>query len=194
MLRTYGNTDAFPQIAALQYWSRPEGGFLELLVNGDFALLRFKETWGEYGWRLIHLGDSVLLLIALASIACVAGLAAWAVIVARSQSTDQVERPRAWQRSVLWVRLAACVVGYLAVVQFGTRFALTQARYFFPVVTAAALLSMLGLRTLVPARWRPFGQAATVAALLALNVWLFVAYVLPFHSSQVANMPWLTGR
>ena len=99
-----------------------------------------------------------------------------------------------WQRTILWVLLAACVVGYLAVVQFGTRFALTQARYFFPVVTAAALLSMLGLRTLMPARWRPVGQAATVAALLSLNVWLFVAYVLPFHSSQIANMPWLDVR
>jgi hypothetical protein len=194
MLQTYGNLDAFAQIAELQFWSRAEGGFVELLVSVQLALLRIRETWGEYGWRLIRLGDNVLLLIALATIVCIAGLITWAVLVSRRQGVDRVERPERWQRAVLWVLLAACVVGYLAVVQFGTQFALTQARYYFPVVTAAALLSMLGLRTLIPARRRPFGQAATVAVLLALNVWLFVAYVLPFHSSQIANMPWLTGR
>jgi hypothetical protein len=31
-----------------------------------------------------------------------------------------------------------------------------------------------------------------VAALVALNVTLFVGYVLPFHASIVAQMPWLT--
>lgn len=194
MLRTYGNLDAFEQVAALQWWSQPDGGFLDLLVNGEFALMRFKETWGEYGWRLINLGDGLLLLIAVASLACVAGLAAWAVLTVRGVGADAVERPEKWQRTILWVLFASCVIGYLAVVQFGTRFALTQARYFFPVAPAAALLSMLGLRTLIPHRWRGAGQAAIVAALVALNVWLFVVYVLPFHSSQVANMPWLSGR
>ena len=87
--------------------------------------------------------------------------------------------------------VATCVVGYLAVVQFGTTFALTQARYYFPVVTAAALLSMLGLRTLVPTAWRPVGRGIVVAALVALNVSLFVQYVLPFHASVVSEMPWL---
>ena len=195
LYRTYGNIDGFEQIAALQWWNRPLGGFFQLLVDRDFVLLRFKETWGEYGWRQIHLDDRLLWAIAVVSILGVVGLVAYAVLARRGAPPawdDSTLRPSAWQVKALVVLFAACVVGYLAVVQFGTRFALTQARYYFPVVIAAAILSMLGLRTLIPAVWRPIGRGIVVAALVALNVTLFVGYVLPFHASIVAQMPWLT--
>ena len=74
-------------------------------------------------------------------------------------------------------------LAYLAVIQFGTSFALAQARYFFPIVNAAALLLMIGWRTLVPLRFRPAAQGIVVAALVALNVFIFAAYVLPFTST-----------
>ena len=55
LYRTYGNFDGFDQIAALQQiWNRPEGSFFELLTDREFVVMRFKETWGEFGWRLIH--------------------------------------------------------------------------------------------------------------------------------------------
>jgi len=195
LYRTYGNFDAFEQIDALQYGNRPLGSFFELLADDEFILMRFRETWGEYGWRLITLDDRLLWAIGVASLLCVAGLALYAVVAGRDLPpawNDATMRPRAWQVKSLVVLFAACVVGYLAVVQFGTRFALTQARYYFPVVIAAALLSMLGLRTLIPTAWRPLGRGVVVAALVALNVTLFVQYVLPFHASIVAEMPWLT--
>jgi len=195
LYRTYGNFDAFEQIAAVQWQNRSLGGFFEILFDRDFVLLRFKETWGEYGWRLIHLDDRLLWAIAAVSILSVVGLVAYAVLARRGAPpawNDATLRPSPWQVKALVVLVAACVVGYLAVVQFGTRFALTQARYYFPVVIAAALLSMLGLRTLIPAAWRPIGRGVVVAALIALNVTLFLQYVLPFHASIVSEMPWLT--
>ncbi len=72
------------------------------------------------------------------------------------------------------------MIAWLAVIEFGTSFALSQARYFFPVVNAAALLAMLGLRTLIPARFRPAGQGLFVGGLIALNVVIMTIYVLPF--------------
>ena len=195
LYRTYGNLDAFEQIAALQWWNRPLGGVFDLLFDEEFVLLRFKETWGEYGWRLIHLDDRLLWAIAIATFLSVVGLGLYAIVAGRDVApawNDATMQPRAWQVKALVVLFAACVVAYLAVVQFGTRFALTQARYYFPVVIAAALLAMLGLRTLIPAAWRPLGRGIVVAALIALNVSLFVQYVLPFHASVVAEMPWLT--
>jgi hypothetical protein len=88
--------------------------------------------------------------------------------------------------------IVACVVAYLAVIQFGTTFALSQARYYFPIVNAAALLVMLGLRTLIPLRARPIGQGLIVAALIALNVTIVTAYVLPF--TVTFGEPFLTWR
>jgi hypothetical protein len=83
-------------------------------------------------------------------------------------------------------------VGYLAVIQFGTQFVLAQARYCFPVVNAASILVMLGLRTVIPWRWRPAGQGLVLAALIALNVYIFAAYVLPFTATfDQPTLPWV---
>jgi uncharacterized protein YqgC (DUF456 family) len=60
------------------------------------------------------------------------------------------------------------------------RFALTQARYFFPMIPAAAVLLMTGLHALLPVRGRTYAQVAVVAALVALNIYLFSAYVAPY--------------
>jgi hypothetical protein len=96
---------------------------------------------------------------------------------------DRVTRPEGWQLNVLAILVLTCIVAYLAVIQFGTEFALAQARYFFPAINAAALLSMLGLRTLIPARARPAAQGVVVGALILLNVVIMSAYVLPFTTT-----------
>jgi hypothetical protein len=77
--------------------------------------------------------------------------------------------------------LLTCVVAYLAIIQFGLRFELTQARYYFPAVNAAAVLLMLGLRTVIPIRWRTFGQGAIVAGLILMNVVIYSQYIVPYR-------------
>jgi hypothetical protein len=82
--------------------------------------------------------------------------------------------------------LAMCGVAYLAVVQFGLRFELTQARYYFPAMTAAALLLLLGLRTLIPRPYHRYAQGLFVAGMVVLNIVIFAQYVLPFFSAERA--------
>ena len=68
-------------------------------------------------------------------------------------------------------------------VEFGTRFELTQARYYFPAVNAGALLLMLGLRTLIPRSVHTYAQGVVFAALVVLNVMIFTQYVIPHYLS-----------
>ena len=186
LYRTYGDFSGLERVAELQYWNNPMGSFLELLADPSFVAGRFRETWGEFGWRLIHLRPSLLWAIAIPTIAAVVGLVVYAVNAWRNGRigrNDPVMRPESWQVKALVVLVFACAVAYLAVVQFGTSFALSQARYFFPVVNAGALLAMLGLRTLIPWQARPAGQGIVFSALVLLNIVIMAGYVLPFTTT-----------
>jgi hypothetical protein len=159
------------------------GSFQEMLTDPQFVVNRFKETWGEFGWRLIHLRPTLLWMIAVPVVVAGVGLVIYAVTAGRDLAPfrgDAVANPAGWQKKSLALLVLACVLAYLAVIQFGTQFALTQARYYFPVVNAASLLTMLGLRTVIPRQVRPAGQGLVVAALIALNIVIMTSYVLPF--------------
>ena len=161
---------------------REKPGFLDLLINADFVVMRFRETWGEFGWRLIPLGQEVLWAVAMPGLIGLGGLLAYLRFAGRriEGEDDPVLRPKRWQWWVLATLAATWVVAYLAVVQFGMRFELTQARYYFPAMTAAAILVLLGVRTLVPRAYHRYAQGLFVAGMVALNVVIYVQYVLPF--------------
>ncbi|MDQ3043913.1 MAG: hypothetical protein M3R06_02000, partial [Chloroflexota bacterium] len=192
LVRTYGNLSGLEQVELLQQrFNRPQGNFFQLLFDQGFVTDRFHESWGLFGWRLIPLSTTMLWIIAVPLIVAVGGLLQYAVLVKHGADRDQgdhdaVLAPRFWQARVLTVLIAACVVGYLAVVQFGTRFQLTQARYFFPVVNAVALLLMLGVRTLIPRRLFGFAQTAIFGGLAVLTVAIFSQFVIPFWHPLVA--------
>ena len=186
MYATYENFSALEQIKALQYWNYQRDdapGFFSLLFDVDFAEFRFMETWGEFGWRLIRLSRTMMWAIGLPLLVCLVGLILYGFSILRgraSSENDPVEHPAAWQKLSLLLMVIACVVAYLAIIQFGTEFSLTQARYFFPVVNAVAILLALGLRTLIPIRYHPFGQGAVLAAMILLNTMVFTQYVIPY--------------
>jgi 4-amino-4-deoxy-L-arabinose transferase-like glycosyltransferase len=191
LYRTYGNFSAFDQISALQwfnYWSptgRQYPSFMDLFWNKPFAVLRWQETWGLFGWRRLPLDTGLLWAIAIPCLAGVAGLLVYAVtaggVARRWVASDRVMRPARWQVCGLLLLFLTAVVSYLAIIQFGLRFALTQARYYFPAINAVAVLLMLGLRTLIPRGWHRFGQAAVLAALIVLNVVIYSQYVVPYR-------------
>lgn len=182
----YGNFSALEQIQSLQWWNFNDDdppGFFELLFNVDFAEFRFSETWGQFGWRLIPFSTTLLWLIGLPLLVCLGGLVQYAVSIVLGRSAtedDPVERPEGWQKLALLMMFVASVVAYLAIIQFGTEFSLTQARYFFPVVNAVAILLALGLRSLIPIRYHPYGQGAVLAAMVLLNTVIFTQYVIPY--------------
>ena len=197
LYRTYGDFSGLARVGELQYWNGPMGTFFELLVDPGFIVNRFRETWGEFGWRQIHLRPELLWAIAIPTILALAGLAVYAFSVWRrlpSSRGDPVMRPESWQRNALIVLFMTCVAAYLAVVEFGTSFALSQARYYFPAINAGALLVMLGLRTLLPAQARPAGQGIVFGALALLNIVIITGYVLPFTATvDEPTVTWTWG-
>lgn len=184
LYHTYGNLSGFKQIEQMQWWNKPAGTFFGMLTSRTFMLNRFKETWGDFGWRRIIFTSPMLWAIAIPLLLCVAGLILYFVTAWRRgahQHDDPVLSPQRWQWLGIGLMVVTCVIAYLAIIQFGTQFELTQARYYFPAINAAAVLLMLGLRTLIPRRYHPYGQAAVLAVLLLLNVMIFTQYVLPYY-------------
>lgn len=185
LYRTYGDFNGLKRVAELQYWNNPMGSFFELLLNPSFFADRFNESWGEYGWRLIHFGTPLLWAIAVPFLLGVFGLLIvckrnWRQLSPRPEPDSSIEP---WQMKAIVLLLLAVLFAYLAVIQFGTSFALAQARYFFPVATAAALLMLIGGRAIIPAHYRTVAQGLIVGGLVVLNVYIMAAYVLPFTST-----------
>jgi hypothetical protein len=85
-----------------------------------------------------------------------------------------------WQAWSIALMVFTFLVAYLAIVQFGTRFSLTQARYYFPAINALAILLMLGLRVVIPEKQLVIGQAGIVVGLVITNLVIYTVYVIPF--------------
>ncbi len=188
LYRTYGNFDALDQIEEMQEpWNQPVGSIKEQLFNRGFIWERWREAWGAFGWRRIQLTDWLLWLIAIPIIIALVGLVLyWVRSIGQRRSRNLLswlpgfERPDRLQAWTVVVFVALFVVSYLAIIEFGTRFALTQARYLFPTVNAVAILLALGLQTLTPIRFRPFVQGATVSGLVLLNLIIYTKFVIPY--------------
>lgn len=181
LYRTYGDFSGLSLLASFQTdLVRRDATLLQLLLSGEFAAQRWSETWGEFGWKLIPLDGWILTLTAALAWVSAAGLFSAAFVEWRESGIGLIRRIRTDGRAAGLVLLAAtCVISYAAVAQFGTRFALTQARYFFPAVAAGAVVAAAGLRAWCPVRVRMEAQAALLLALILLNVTIFTAYVIP---------------
>jgi 4-amino-4-deoxy-L-arabinose transferase-like glycosyltransferase len=198
LYRTYGNIDGFDQIMQLQEpWNQPSGGFFDLLFNRGFIWWRWRETWGEFGWRRIPLDSALLWAIAIPCIVALVGLMIYAVSAWRLRRDEAGQHrlgtfasPSRMQVIALLVLLVTCVIAYLAIIEFGTRFVLTQARYYFPAVIAVAILLMVGLRALTPVRLIPAVQSGVIVGLFLMNVVIYSKYVIPYwHLTDWSAVP-----
>ena len=188
LYRTYGNLSALPQIKKLQYlWTyqhSPRPSPWKLLFNERFAVTRWNETWGEFGWRKVPLSHTLLWIIAIPCAISLIGLIVYTVKLIRSRKSPRVagsiSAPVRWQVWGMVGLFATALLGYAAVIQFGLNFALTQARYFFPMIAPTAVLLMVGLREITPIRGRSYVQVGVVTGLIALNIYIFAAYVIPY--------------
>ena len=214
----YGDFSGLTRVKALQWWNYGSGDaptVLDQLLNSGFAWFRWRETWGEFGWRLIPLSDWLLWTIFGVCAFATAGLIVYAVRAVRTRralraafgeavdvdtdaatddavvpertppvvDVDPVLAPVRWQVVGIVMVLVTCLVAYYAILQFGTQFSLTQARYYFPAINAFALLLMLGFRSWFPRRWHPYVQTAVFVALVALNLSIFSQFVIPYWNS-----------
>ncbi len=207
MFRTYGDFTALNRVSDLQYWNYSDGlspTIWSQLTDRDFLWLRWRETWGEFGWRLIPIGRPatadvpgdwpILRLLMWAALIGTIGIAVWAIRFhlanrrlrddpgdeATTESVFALER---WQVVGVLTMGITCITAYYAILQFGVSFSLTQARYYFTAIVPAAILIMLGYRALMPQRWLPYGRLAVFVSLVMLNVIIYTAYVLPYWGS-----------
>lgn len=205
MMVQYGDPTALSTVEDLQWWNYAGGSnptIWEMVSNRWFHWDRLRETWGAFGWRRIHLdvnGDRTLLRVILwTTLFATTGLAIYALRFLREQRQIKNERIsgatfeeaavgrdstlaiQPWQVTGILTMGVACVLGYYAVLQFGTSFALTQARYYFPMIVPAAILFMLGIRSWFPRQWLAYAGAVVFLGLVVMNVIIYSAYVIPF--------------
>ncbi|MCO5218093.1 MAG: glycosyltransferase family 39 protein [Thermomicrobiales bacterium] len=199
MLRTYGEPTGLQRVAELQAWWNMSSGdsptLLGQLVDPTFFWFRWKETWGEFGWRLIELdgymadvygiGPRVptlltvlLVIVIIGAMGC--GVWLWRVHLTVGKGSDDVFAPQRWQWIALGTMVFACALGYYSVLQFGLTFSLTQARYYFPMIVPAAILLMLGFRSLLPTYLVRAGAAVLFLMMVVLNILIYTGWVLPY--------------
>jgi 4-amino-4-deoxy-L-arabinose transferase-like glycosyltransferase len=192
MYRTYGDFNALSRIRALQWWNYPNGTpptILSQLTDPNFFWAIWGGLWGGFGWFLIPLSDKLLGRLLLVMLFAMVGLAILAVRGGMSQSPRmrclmpslatslRVDRV---QFAGLMMLGAMAAVSYLALLQFGTEFQGTQARYAFPAVTSVAILVACGFRAWFPQRWLPGVAASIIFGLVVLNVAIYTNYVIPW--------------
>ncbi len=203
MDRTYGDFTALGRIRELQYWNYGRGNsptIWELLSSRNFVWSRWHETWGAFGWRLNYLSSDLMRIILWVTLVGTVGIGVWAyrfwtvqkpilreddparaaALRARAESVFDLQR---WQVVGILTMGVTCLVSYYAILQFGTTFSLTQARYYFPAIVPAAILLMLGFRALFPESWLPYVQTALFAGMIAMTVTIYTAYVLPYWAT-----------
>jgi 4-amino-4-deoxy-L-arabinose transferase-like glycosyltransferase len=177
--RSYGSLDALDPVEHLQsLWNYPDGApsFAALLTDGGFVARFWREAWGGFGWRRIPFEDGLLLAIGVACLVCLIGVVIDARRILRKSDSGR-DRDAVRQRIVL---LTLPVISYLAVIEFGTTFELAQARYTFSALPAVAVLMALGLSAIAPTTWRPYALVGLVAANIALTIFVYSAYVIPY--------------
>lgn len=214
MWTTYGDFTGLSRIEKLQYWNNAGRSVWAQLIDGDFAWFRWRETWGEFGWRLIPLDTNLLRIILAFCVVGLLGVVWWTIqsyLVTKGRmlsfrgESGHLSRPRVQRfdrtnppagtdtifvpdhvvRVSVLTFVLACVIAYYAILQFGTSFSLTQARYYFPSVNAFAILVLLGYRALVPRSWHAYAEAIILIALFALNVMIFTEYLIPYWTPGI---------
>ena len=198
MLRTYGDLNGLSRIRELQWWNYDNAtppSLLNELTNRDFFWTIWGQTWGGFGWLLMPAPESLLRKIFLVASLAMIGLAVRAIrayLATSCSIRDGAPRlrmrfgvPLNRRQGMFLLALGVFVAGsYGAILQFGTQFEGTQARYAFPAVTAVALLAMVGIRSLVPSRALPVIAVLTMAGMVWLNVEIYRDAVMPWIDAQ----------
>ena len=210
MMSTYGDPTALERIDTLQWWNYGGGdgrSIWSMLSDKWFFWHRWQETWGAFGWRWIQLDypnkPELLRNILIPTLFGTLGLAVYALRFLRTQRwmiaeeeagrdpgelrlhTDETLSISHWQVTAVLTMGVAVVVGYYSILQFGTTFSLTQARYYFPMIVPGAILLMLGLRSWFPRTWLRYVGAAIFLGLVILNLVIYTGHVVPYWNPQL---------
>jgi len=151
-----------------------------------YAKSIFVGFWGSFGWYSLRLPTWLYWILGCVSIAACIGLTIFTIrAIRRSVRVD------ASQVSVLLLYLFAFLLALsLVVLRFLSAnvswpgfnaITLPQGRFLFPAILAVSTLFMLGIRELIPYRYRYIGIIAVIGSLILLDLVSLLAFVIPFY-------------
>ena len=165
-------------------------GTLQSLLNPQrvsyafTAQIVFQSFWAVFGWRHIYLAPAWYWLPTVATFLALAGIVVWAIRLAR-QKTPLIDKRRVGQY-VTFALIAVGVAWVTAIVRSqadqGTSTPYqSHGRYVYVALVPFAVLFVLGVSSLFPARWRQRASAVLICASFAFQIVCFWGYLFPYY-------------
>ena len=152
-----------------------------------YASALFESFWARFGWMKVRLDPIWYQTIVLVSVAAIGGIGIFVIRIVRRLTTLAQ-----WQKKCLLL-FSLCVVFAVAIAMFyGVRvwahfqsFQPTerpepQGRYLFPAIIPIAILFMLGLQELVPARYHRPWLLTCLSGFILFDSICLICYIIPF--------------
>jgi 4-amino-4-deoxy-L-arabinose transferase-like glycosyltransferase len=148
-----------------------------------FCLLTFASFWANFGWMNVPLDPAWYALLAVISLLAFLGLLRRILREIRP-SCEQTLLPSRWQKGALLILILASLL--IFVQTFGLMIVQNipqQARYLFPAIVPLSTLFILGLREVVPARYRRGLPLICLLSLFLFDSLCIIGYILPHYYS-----------
>lgn len=141
--------------------------------------MTFESFWGRFGWMNLPLDGMLyqgLMMLSLAS-----GLGLILFLIRLIRGSELLTR---WQKESLTLFLISILLALGAILAINTVYfkpMYAQGRYLFTALIPLATLLCLGLRTLIPARYKGILLALLLIGLFLFDIMAMVYYILPFY-------------
>lgn len=159
------------------------------LATGDFYLDPivpqdlFRSFWAMPGWTIFYIHPWWYQLIGIFCLLAIGGLA-W-LVISKWPGLRAGQYHRQLQALLVMVVAIVTAIGVLlAWNALSFSIVYRQGRSIYPVMVPIALLSMLGWRQLIPARWRSTGLLALVSAFFLFDSMVLFHYLIPFFYAR----------
>jgi len=141
----------------------------------------FESFWGNFGWLKVPLDAPLYLPVGLVSLAAFVGLCLFLI---RAMKTPDLLTT--WQKRSLLLFFLSVVFAFIIIIakqirdwgyEWGGR---PQGRFLFPVIIPIATLFAVGLRELVPIRYRKQFLLVYLGCFIAFDSLCLLHYIIPF--------------
>ena len=182
----YGDPTGAQRLREIPEYGDQAQGWWEMISAAAFWRDRLHDFWGNYGWRLVPFDLSdyrvIAWLWAAAGFSVLALLARGLGLALARRLGRRAGAPAfsAVQRRGLTLMGLSSLLLLSGVVYVGT-IQFTQSRFIFPAMIGIATLSLVGVDRWLPARVRPLAVPVLVVALMALNAYVSLRYLIPYY-------------
>lgn len=176
----YGDPTGSQRLREIQEFDETASSYHDMVTSSGFWHERLTDFWSNYGWRNIPfdpLFDGTIWFVWAICGVCLL-LLVLREVLARPLRLQRLVDRRQW-RGLAVVTLSVLMLAY-GVLYVGT-IQFTQSRFIFPAMIGIAILSLLGIDRLLPARFRAGATPVLLGLLILLNVLSMVRFVIPFY-------------